>query len=616
MLELRPYQRDCVNAIDNMQRGTGLVSMATGLGKTVVFSHIKRKGRVLIISHREELVHQPIKYYDCPCGIEQGNEVSNGEEVISASVQSLIRRLDKFPSDYFDMIITDEAHHAAAPSYKRVYEHFKPRVHIGFTATPNRGDKVRLDDVFESIIFQRDLKWGIKEGYLTDIDCIRVSVSYDLRLVKRRMGDFAVNELDKAVNTDKSNREIAEIYKRYAKGQTHIFATSVEHAHNIAKCIEGAVVVSQKTPNRKQIIEDFTNRKIPCIVNCMIFTEGTDMPLIETVIIARPTQNASLYTQMVGRGLRKYPGKKHLTLIDCVGVTGKLDICTAPTLMGLDMGEIPEYRKSKVQGMLTDMPDIVENARDCVESWILNVEAVNLFAEEQGVFTRRINWIKKSNGDLVYQFACGDRIGIRAINELGKTTVMRYYFDEEKNDFVYKTYGETDLQTAIDFAYAIFQKNYLDEKKLWDVGEYSKWKYQPASEAQLKYIQSKLSKEEWERLQARPFISKGDAGQVISAINVRNLTKDDLLRMHKKAVEERKSKEEEKSALKALKIRKILDKSKYSRKVYAIKHPTDLVITNSWETALNIIDALNKTGKPCKYKGFSSMAEAIDFLRE
>ncbi len=616
MIELRPYQRDCVNAIDNMQRGTGLVSMATGLGKTVVFSHIKRKGRVLIISHREELVHQPIKYYDCPCGIEQGDEISDGEEVISASVQSLIRRLDKFPSDYFDMIITDEAHHAAAPSYKKVYAHFKPRVHVGFTATPNRGDKVRLDDVFESIIFERDLKWGIKQGYLTDIDCIRVNVSYDLRSVKRRMGDFAVNELDKAVNTDKSNREIAEIYRRYAKGQTLIFATSVEHAHNIARCIDGAVVVSQKTPNRKQIIEDFTARKIPCIVNCMIFTEGTDMPLIETVIIARPTQNASLYTQMVGRGLRKYPGKQFLTLIDCVGVTGKLDICTAPTLMGLDMGEIPEYRKGKVQGMLTDMPDIVENARDCVESWILNVEAVNLFAQEQGVFTRRINWIKKSNGDLVYQFACGDRIGIRAINELGKTTVMRYYFDEEKGDFVYKTYGETNLQTAIDFAYTVFTKVYADEKKLWDIGEYSKWKYQPASEAQLKYIQSKLSKDEWERLQARPFISKGDAGQVISAINVRNLTKEDLLRMRKKAVEERKAKEE-KSAFKSLKIRKILDKSnKRTRKFYAIKHPTDLVITNSWETALNIIGALNKTGTSCRYKGFSSMAEAIDFLRE
>lgn len=616
MIELRPYQRDCVEAIDNMQQGTGLVSMATGLGKTVVFSHIKRKGRVLIISHREELVHQPIKYYDCPCGVEQGDETSNGEEVVSASVQSLIRRLDKFAPDHFDMIITDEAHHAAAPSYKKIYEHFKPRVHVGFTATPNRGDKVRLDDVFESIIFQRDLKWGIKNGYLTDIDCIRVKVSYDLRAVKRRMGDFAVNELDKAVNNQQSNLEIAEIYKRYAKGQTLIFATSVEHAQNVAKCIPGAVVVSQKTPNRKQIIEDFTARKIPCIVNCMIFTEGTDMPLIETVIIARPTQNASLYAQMVGRGLRQYPGKKHLTLIDCVGVTGKLDICTAPTLMGLDMGEIPDYRKNKVQGMLTDMPDIVENARECVESWILNVEAVNLFAAEQGVFTRRINWTKKSSGDLVYQFACGDRIGIRAINELGKTTVMRYYYDEEKGDFIYRTYGETGLQEAIDFAYTIFEKVYADEKKLWDVGEYSKWKYQPASEAQLKFIQGKLERDEWERLQARPFISKGDAGQIISAINVRNLTKEDLLRMRKKSQEEKKSREEQKQSFKSLKIRKLIDKSKPSRKFYAIKHPTDLVITDSWEVAQNVITALNSTGTSCRYKGFKSMAEAIDFLRE
>lgn len=616
MIKLRPYQQDCVDAINNMQSGTGLVSMATGLGKTVVFSHIKRKGRVLIISHREELVHQPLKYYDCPCGVEQGDEHSNGEEVISASVQSLIRRLDKFPSDYFDLIITDEAHHAAAPSYKTVYNHFNPRLHIGFTATPNRGDKVRLDDVFDKIIFQRDLKWGIKNDYLTDIDCIRVKVSYDLRSVKRRMGDFAVNDLDKAVNTEQSNKEIAEIYKRYAKGQTLIFATSVEHAQNIANCIKGAVVVSQKTPNRKKIIEDFTARKIPCIVNCMIFTEGTDMPLIETIIIARPTQNASLYTQMVGRGLRKYEGKKYLTLIDCVGVTGKLDICTAPTLMGLDMDEIPDYRKKCVQGMLTDMPEIVENARDCVESWIMNVEAVNLFAKEQGVFTRRINWVKKSNGDLVYQFACGDRIGIKAINELGKTTVMRYYFSDEKNDFVYSESRECDLQSAIDYAHALFERFYKDEKKLWDIGEYSSWKYQPATEAQLNYIKAKLSKDEWERFSSRPFLSKGDAGQVISAIKIRNLKKEDLLRMHKKAEEERKQKEEEKSLYSSLKIRTCFDDSKARFKFYAIKHPTDLVVTNSWEMAQDIISALNATGKPCKYKSFPSLVKAREYLRE
>ena len=303
-------------------------------------------------------------------------------------------------------------------------------------------------------------------------------------------------------------------------------------------------------------------------------------------------------------------------MIDCVGVTGKLDLCTAPTLMGLDLGEVPDYRLKKVEGMLTDMPEIVERARDCVESWILNVEAVNLFAKEQGVFTRRINWVKKSNGDLVYQFACGDRIGIKAIDELGKTTVMRYFYDDEKQDFVYSISNQMDLQSAIDYSHALFERLYADEKKLWDIGEYSAWKYQPATEAQMKFIQAKLSKEEWERLSARSFISKGDAGQILSAIQIRNLKKEDLLRMHRKSVEEKNKKEEELKLYATLKIRKLFDDKKPRYKVYAIKHPTDLVITNSWEIATDVITTLNQSGTPCKYKSFLSFKEATEYLRK
>lgn len=112
--------------------------MATGLGKTATFANIKRKGRVLVLAHREELVTQPIKYYDCPIGVEMASRKSNNEPVIIASVQSLLHRLDKFKPDDFDMIITDEAHHAAAKSYKTIYNYFRPRLHLGFTATPNR----------------------------------------------------------------------------------------------------------------------------------------------------------------------------------------------------------------------------------------------------------------------------------------------------------------------------------------------------------------------------------------------------------------------------------------------------------------------------------------------
>lgn len=177
---LRDYQREVINIIDNLESGSYLVQMATGLGKTVVFTNIKRKGRVLVLAHREELVTQPIKYYDIPVGVEMAGKKSNGEDVVIASVQSLVRRLKNFKPDDFDMIITDECHHSAAKSYKKIYDYFKPRIHIGFTATPNRGDGERLDDVYEKIIFERDIRLAIINKYLCDINCISVKMAYDV----------------------------------------------------------------------------------------------------------------------------------------------------------------------------------------------------------------------------------------------------------------------------------------------------------------------------------------------------------------------------------------------------------------------------------------------------
>ena len=272
-LKLRDYQEEVLNIIDNLQHGSYLIQMATGLGKTATFANINRKGRVLVLAHREELITQPIKYYDCPVGIEMANQHSNGEEVIIASIMSLTHRLGKFKPNEFDTIIIDEAHHAAARSYKKIINYFKPRLLLGFTATPNRGDKVRLDDVFEKIIFQKDLKWAIQNKYLTDIECLRVNIGYDISKIAKKMGDFATGELEEVMNTEVLNGAIAEAYQKYAKGQTLIFATSVEHAENIAKLIPKAVAVTSNTKNRQELINKFTNREIPCLINCMIFTE-------------------------------------------------------------------------------------------------------------------------------------------------------------------------------------------------------------------------------------------------------------------------------------------------------------------------------------------------------
>lgn len=477
MIKLRDYQQECKEKIDNLNCGSHLVQMATGLGKTCTFASLDRKGeRVLLLSHRDELVHQPQKYYDCSFGVEQASERSHGEEVVSASVQSLVRRLDKFSPYDFGMIITDEAHHAAAKTYKTIYEYFKPRIHIGFTATPSRGDNVRLDDVYEDIIFQRDLRWGIQNGYLTDIYCLRADIGYDISDVAVRMGDYAPGELSEAMNKDSLNDAIAEAYYKYAKGATLIFAASVDCAKEIAKRIDGAVAITAETKDRQSIIDRFTKREIPCLVNCMIFTEGTDIPLVETVIIARPTSNSSLYTQMVGRGLRLHPDKDKLTLIDCCGVTGRANLCTAPSLIGIDLDTVPEDKLSCIEGDLFDLQPLVERFSDCPQSWIKNIQIVDLWAKEQSYNTHKLNFFKMPNGDLVLSLPNKVRYVIKGQDELGMTEFKGV---------------KIPMQQAIDKLYTHLRENHGDTQVIWDLDRAKRWGTAPATDSQKNLIRRK-----------------------------------------------------------------------------------------------------------------------------
>lgn len=476
------------------------MQMATGCGKTATFTSIKRKGRVLVLAHREELVCQPVKYYNCPVGVEMSDKKSNNEPVVIASVMSMIHRLEKFKPHDFDMIIIDEAHHAAAASYKKIIKYFKPRVLLGFTATPNRNDNVRLDDVFQEIIFERDLKWAIKNKYLTDIHCIRVNIGFDISKVARRMGDFAPGELAEIMDTEVLNKAIAEAYQKYAVGQTLIFATSVKHAQDIAEEIPGAAAVTAETKNREELIKKFTNREIPALVNCMIFTEGTDMPLVETIMIARPTSNNSLYTQMVGRGLRLYPGKDKLVLIDLVGTTGKANLCTAPSLLGIDLKNVPESKQELVQGDLFELPEIIARKSDCPESWILNAQTVNLWAKEQSYNTHGVNYFKMPNGDMVVSIP-NKKIIIPSGDVLGQTV-----FRGKK----------ISMQKAFDEVYLELRDYYPEHEYIWNVKNMRRWGKSPASKKQMEFIRRKLKGFNMENL------TKMQAAQIIQRLTYRN----------------------------------------------------------------------------------------------
>ena len=520
--ELRPYQQEALASIP--EAGAFLIQMAVGLGKTLTFSQIPRKGRMLILSHRDELVHQPQKYFDCSFGVEQAKETSHGEEVVSASVQSLVRRLDKFQSDDFDIIVTDEAHHAVAPTYRKIYDYFKPRLHLCFTATPNRNDGIGLQDIYQDIIFQRDLMWGIKNGYLSNIHCLRVDIGYDLRRVAVRLGDFASDDLDKTVNIEKANKAVAEAYELYAKPPCLIFCASVNHAENLAELIPGAVAV-RGGEDREQVVQDFKDGKIPCLTNCMVFTEGTDIPNINTIIMARPTKNASLYQQATGRGTRLYPGKDHVLIIDCVGISRKVDLCTAPSLIGLDISEIPLRALNELKGDLFDLPDIAMRLSDCPDSWIRNVEYVDLWARNNNYNMHGVNFFKHPDGTLT----------VLDIQLPPEDSLGRIEYDGEL----------LPAQKVFDLIYEKLKYDYQDKKALWDLDLIKKCGDAPASDKQKDYVKSlipalnvdALTKFEASQILARKCSIQEPATQKqkyflrIHGFDAANLTKREAMRM-------------------------------------------------------------------------------------
>ena len=251
----------------------------------------------------------------------------------------------------------------------------------------------------------------------------------------------------------------------------------LHQAEEIAKKIPGAVVVTGKTKDRADIIERFTRREIPCIVNVMVFTEGTDIPLVETVIIARPTQSEALYTQMVGRGLRTHPEKEKLILIDCVGVTGKASLCTAPTLIGIDLKDVPASKADQIQGPIFELPQKAIAAADCPESWIRNVQIVDLWAKGMSYNLHDVNYFKMPDGKLICNLIGGKRIVIPCPDQLGRVQYC--------GEFI-------PYQAALDRAYRELCDLHDEERRVWDLNIVKQWGKKPATEKQLQCIRRRF----------------------------------------------------------------------------------------------------------------------------
>ncbi|MCX4241795.1 DEAD/DEAH box helicase [Paraliomyxa miuraensis] len=348
MLELRPYQRECLRSIYaayKAGRRRLLVSLPTGTGKTVVFSAFPRffrmKRRLLVLAHREELLEQARHKFslanpELRVEIEQAaRHASDDAQVVIASVPTLGRaasqRLARLRREDFFLVVVDEAHHAVADSYVRIFDHFglrepdTPRMLVGFTATPHRGDGAGLGAVFEDIVFRRDLRSMIRERFLCRIRGWRIVTDVDLDAVKVRHGDFVESQLAAAVNVEVRNESVVKAYQDFAPGRRAvIFCADVAHARAMAAAFlaagvsAAAVWGAMPSHERHATLAAFSTGAISVLANCMVLTEGFDEPRVDCVMLARPTKSQLLYVQMVGRGTRLHPDKQDLMVIDVV----------------------------------------------------------------------------------------------------------------------------------------------------------------------------------------------------------------------------------------------------------------------------------------------------------
>lgn len=359
MYKLRDYQQDAVNSVVQLfkkSRDPAVVVLPTGAGKSLVIAELARiaKGRVLVLAHVKELVHQNYEKYKS-YGLEAGifsaslGKKDFNEKAIFGGVQSVARAPDDFFND-FSLLVIDECHRVAeegATQYqdviKKLLERNPKLCILGLTATPYRlglgwiyeysaSGEIKTDKkrFFKKCVYELPLSYMIKNKFLTIPIKIDIPVtSYDFSELIEKGGAYTTSDIEEILKSQKKLtpliiNNIVDITERYSRQGVMIFSASVRHAEEIMAYLpkDQARVVLGDTDiaDRDQIVQDFKNKKIKYLVNVSVLTTGFDAPHVDVIAILRPTESNSLYQQIVGRGLRLSEGKKDCYILDYTGM--------------------------------------------------------------------------------------------------------------------------------------------------------------------------------------------------------------------------------------------------------------------------------------------------------
>lgn len=363
-MNLRPYQSDCISAVEAafLDHQSVLVELPTGCGKSVIFSNLVKRAhpkRSLILAHRGELIFQAARHIQ-NCGLETSIEkaelvASNGlfnrASVVVASVQTMVskeksrfvdrKRMQKWSPKDFGLIVIDECHHAVAPIYREILDYFKkdnPELRIfGCSATPTRSDDKAMGMVFEVCPFRLSILDAINQGWLVPISPLSLRVEdMDLSHIKTTAGDLNQGELAKVMELEKPLYGMAQAALESAfymepnsltnvpvedwhshltshgipPRSTLCFTVSVKQSEMLADIfnrvvpnVAGWLCGKTESGERFKTNEAFKSGSLPILVNCGTHSEGVDVPRAE-VIVPKPTKSRSLCVQMIGRGFR------------------------------------------------------------------------------------------------------------------------------------------------------------------------------------------------------------------------------------------------------------------------------------------------------------------------
>ncbi len=347
MNELRDYQKEVIDKIQATWATCQqvMLQMPTGTGKTHVFCEIIKRHRsenkrILVLTHKRELVFQTAlkitKELGIPPGIILANEdQSPNHQVQVATVQTLIRRKERINFlNRVSLIVVDEAHHAPSETYRKLISYYQSEgTHLlGVTATPRRSDGQGFSDIFKSLVQSWQIKRFISEGYLADVEHRKTATYYDVKSeldldkvqIDPKTHDYDETQLGKLMSADRNMADAVESYIRYKGNFTKsiVFAVNVAHSKALterflkrgirAAHIDGTTDFKTRT----NTINDFRNGTISVLCNVGIITEGFDCPDAEIVQLVRPTKSITLYLQQVGRVMRPKSNGSHALILD------------------------------------------------------------------------------------------------------------------------------------------------------------------------------------------------------------------------------------------------------------------------------------------------------------